>query len=105
MAKRRMSFQMAAERRPRATSAASLTSIFLIGHRQDAVLVELGPHDLADDSALREHENAVADGDQLRQVGGNEQHAAPLGRKRPDKLVDFGARADVDAAGRLVAEK
>ena len=79
--KRRMSFQSAAARRPRPASVASLKSVFLVGHRQDAMLVELGSRDLADDPALGEDDDAVGDRDQLRQVGRDEQDAACLPRR------------------------
>src|SRR5271165_2601131 len=100
-----MSFQIAAARRPRATSAASLNSVFLIGHGQDAVLIELGPRDLADHPALREHDDAVGDGDQLRQFGRDEEDASAFRGQSPQEIVDFRLGADVDAARRLVAEE
>src|SRR5262245_52325392 len=64
----------------------------------------LGRH-LADDAALVHHVDAVADAEQLRHLGGDDDDAFALLRQPRDDGVDLELCADVDAAGRLVQDQ
>src|SRR5687767_13113997 len=64
----------------------------------------LGRH-LADHPALVHHVDAVADAEQLRHLGGDDDDAFPLLRQPRNDGVDLVFRADVDAAGRFVQDQ
>src|SRR6185312_16303168 len=60
---------------------------------------------LADHSAFVHHVDAVADAEQLRHLGGDDDDALPLLRQPRDDGVDLELGADVDAARRLVKDQ
>ena len=70
--------------------------MFLLGQR-----VAL---DRAADLALAHDEHAVAEADQLRQLGETTTMPTPFARQVAQDAVDLGLGADIDAAGRLVEE-
>ena len=67
--------------------------------------IEFAPREVADDLAAAHHQDAVADGEQLLELGGDEEHAAGVGGQPVDDRVDLVFGADVDAAGRLVHDE
>ena len=67
---------------------------------------QLGPRhraaeEIADDAALAEHQDAVAEVHHLVEIEGDEEDAAALVALGDELLVDELDRADVEAAGRL----
>src|SRR5215217_7536696 len=67
---------------------------------------QLGPRhraaeEIADDAALTEHQNAVAEVHHLVEIEGDEEDAAALVTLRDELLVDELDRSHVEAAGRL----
>jgi hypothetical protein len=56
----------------------------------------------ADDPAAAHHQNAVADADQLRHFGRDDDDRAPFRSQSGDEFVDLFLVADIDAARRLV---
>src|SRR5688500_3140941 len=60
---------------------------------------------LADHPALVHHIDAVADAEQLRHLGGDDDDALPLLRQARDDGVDLELGADIDAARRLVQDQ
>src|SRR5690606_5357136 len=60
---------------------------------------------LRDMAAVAHHDHAVASGNQLVEFGRYEEDCHSLPRDLMDEAQDFGMRADVDAARRLVEDK
>ena len=79
--------------------------VVLVGQGEDALLAEVGALDLAGDLPVGEDHDAVADAEQLGQVGGDDDDALALRRQLPEQRVDFVLGADVDAARRLVEDQ
>ena len=59
----------------------------------------------ADDPAAVEHDGAVADAGDLLDVGGKDEHGEAAVGERAELEVDLVARADIDAAGRLLEDE
>ena len=59
----------------------------------------------ADDAAAVEHHRAVADPGDLLDVGGEHQHGKAAVGECPQFEIDLAARADIDAAGRLLEDE
>ena len=60
-------------------------------------LIKLGDH-----LALVHHVNSVADAENFRHFGGNEQNGLSLLDELVDDAIDLVLRADIDTAGRFV---
>src|SRR4051812_49340296 len=71
---------------------------------QQRVVVELGAGRLAHEPPPVEHEDAVGEARELRQLGGPEQDDATLRREPADEHIDLPLRADVHAAGRVIEQ-
>src|ERR1700682_1295384 len=80
-------------------------NVLVVGAGQDPLLAELVPRQVSGDPAVGEDQGAVADPHQLRKVGGDDEDSLARGRQPPEELVDLEARADVDPAGRLIADE
>ena len=52
----------------------------------------------------RADQDAIGDGEDLRQIGGDDHDGLAFVGEAVDDLVDLGDRADIDAAGRLVED-
>ena len=61
--------------------------------------------EVGDEPAASHHEHPVGEAEHLLDVGGDDQDAEAPRRLFGDELVDRPARADVDAAGRLVRDE
>ncbi len=61
--------------------------------------------EVADDPAAVQHDRAVADAGDLLDIGGDEQDAEAAVGQRAELQVDLLARADIDAAGRLLEDQ
>ena len=70
--------------------------------RHDPFLFEVGSLEDPHLAALAHDEHAVAHGEDLREVGRDQDHRDARRRQLADELVDVRLGADVDAAGRLV---
>jgi hypothetical protein len=68
-------------------------------------LRRLRSRQLAADAALAHDDYAIAHAQDFRQLGGDHHDRLALIGQAAQQLVDFGLRADVDAAGRLVEEQ
>src|SRR5205823_13688734 len=77
-------------------------NVLVVGTGQDPLLTEFVPRQVPGDPAVGEDQDAVADPHQLGKVGGDDEDSLARGRQPPEELVDLEARADVDAAGRLI---
>ena len=71
----------------------------------DRFLRRLGARDIGGEPALRHHEDAVAEREELGQLGGDQEDGAALRGELADHLVELGLDADVDAARRLVEDE
>ena len=71
----------------------------------DGRVGDCSARELIDDAAAGEDQHAIAEAFELDAVGGGDQHRHALIGKRAQALVDFAARADVDALGRLVDQE
>ena len=71
----------------------------------DGRVGDCSARELIDDAAAGEDQHAIAETFELDAVGGGDQHRHALIGKRAQALVDFAARADVDALGRLVDQE
>ena len=76
-------------------------------HRQpeDVLLRKLCPSELAADPAGAHHVRAVADVDDLGELGADQQDGGAAFDQVLDQREDFALGADVDAARRLVEQK
>ena len=70
-----------------------------------ASCVACGARDLGGEAAFGHHEDAVAERQQLGQLGGDEEDGAALRGELADHVVELGLDADVDAARRLVEDE
>ena len=71
------------------------------GHGGADVAEAIGRTELADDAAGEHHDQAVADVEELVEVGRDQQDAAAAGARLAQRAPDEGGGADVEAAGRL----
>ena len=60
------------------------------------------PGQVVGDAALLHHQDAVAGGEELGEVVGDDEDPEAVGGEVADDAVDLGLRADVDADGRAV---
>ena len=72
------------------------------GEAHDVLLGEPVALDLAADQALAHDEHAVAEADQLGQLGRDDDDADAVAGQIAEDAVDLGLGADIDAAGRLI---
>ena len=72
------------------------------GEVGDAGFGRFGARERRDDAAAEQDEDAVAEREQLGDLGRGHEHADPALGRLEQQPVDLGLRADVDAAGRLV---
>ena len=71
----------------------------------DGRVGDCSARELIDDAPASEDQHAIAETVELDAVGGGDQHRHALIGKRAQALVDFAARANVDAFGRLVDQE
>src|SRR5712691_711684 len=69
------------------------------------LLGELATLEFAGQAAFAQDENTVAQGDQFRQLTGGDDQAQAVAAEEVDQLVEFGLRADIDAARRIVQQQ
>src|SRR5690348_5575782 len=72
---------------------------------EDPGLVELGRRGLVHHPALAHDEHPVGQPEHLGHLAGHDHHRHPGRGQVADEAVDLAARADVDAAGRLVEQQ
>ena len=70
----------------------------------DLLFSDIAAREFADDMAAREDEHAVAQSLELKSVGRHDDDRRSLIRDVAEDPVDFHARADVHAGGRLFGE-
>src|SRR3990170_7040797 len=69
---------------------------------EDASLVELVVPELTHNAALVQHDDAMAQADELEQLGADDDDCGTRAGEVGDRAIDLGLRANVDAGGRLV---
>ena len=71
----------------------------------DGLKVDVGAGEFADEGAVAQHRDAIADGDEFLKLRGGDEHGEALGGEAADQRHDLGMGADVDAARRLVQDE
>ncbi len=71
----------------------------------DRLLIEIVPRELPGQSSITQHEDAIADGQKLRQVAGHQQERRAGAREPADQVVDLRLCPDVDPACWLVQQE
>ena len=84
---------------------AAASAIWPVAARMTALLVGLGPRELAGQPALVHDEHAVGHAEHLGQLARDHQHRDAAPGELGEQPVDLGLRADVDAARRLVDDQ
>jgi len=69
-----------------------------------SVLVVM-PRGLGDDPPSAHHQHPVSQPEDLLDLGGDQEHAHPLGGEADEQVIDGALGTDVDAAGRLVGDQ
>src|SRR5581483_7583113 len=97
-------------RRALASGSDAATRSAMSAHPLDRVVelllgLDLAPAELTFDPPLAQDQDAVRDGEELRQLRGDDDHAVSRLGEGADHVDDLALRADVDAGRRLVHEQ